>query len=183
MIKLLIEQGSEAWFQAKIGLITGTRFADIMYVNSKTDGYKKLVTRIAGEILSGEREETFTNAIMQRGIDLEPEAADVFAETFGVELEEVGMCLPDEDHDYANYIGVSPDRLMQSTGLEIKCPIITTHFKYMKDNRLPNEHKWQVQGSMYVTGFDTWVFMSYYPNLKPFLIEVKKDEEMHEKLQ
>jgi hypothetical protein len=30
---------------------------------------------------------------------------------------------------------------------------------------------------MYVSGFDSWLFLSYYPGMKPFIIEAKRDPE------
>jgi len=53
---------------------------------------------------------------------------------------------------------------------------------YIEKNILPNEHKWQIQGSLFVSKFDFWDFMSWYPNMKPFLIRCLPDLEMHENL-
>jgi hypothetical protein len=71
---------------------------------------------------------------------------------------------------------------MDGKGLEIKCPMLKTHMKYLINGKLPTEYFCQVQGSLYITGFETWDFMSYYPGLKPFLITVKRDEKFIEKL-
>jgi len=71
---------------------------------------------------------------------------------------------------------------MNGTGLEIKCPMLKTHLKYFLDKKLPTEYFCQVQGSMYITGFDTWDFMSYFPGLKPFIITVERNEGFISKL-
>ena len=51
MIIYNIEQGSEAWFAARCGRVTGTRFKDLVSGES-TDTYKKLVTNLACEIIT-----------------------------------------------------------------------------------------------------------------------------------
>lgn len=179
------EQYSEAWCDAKIGRISGTRFSTLVSGES-TKGYKDLILDVAGEILTSELEETYTNDDMQRGLDLEPYAALEFQETTEFSVDEIGFVTPDEGDPFQNWIGISPDRLMRSSleddykiGLEIKCPKRKTHLRYIRENQLPNEYEWQVQGSLFVTKLPKWYFMSYYPGLKPFIIEVLPDKEMH----
>jgi len=180
MIKINIEQGSEAWHEAKLGLFSGTKFATLMSGKS-TKGYKDLILNITGEIVSNQKDETYTNAIMERGIELELDARQYYEEFNEVKVEEVGLCLHD---DYEQWIGISPDGLInEDGGLEIKCPLMKTHLGYMKAGVLPNEYKWQVQGSLFVTGRKWWDFMSYYPNMKPFIIRVFPDLDMHKELE
>ncbi len=178
MIIIDIEQGSKAWFENRLGRITGTRFKALMSGIS-TDTFKGLITTLTGEILSGEIEETYSNAIMERGKDLEPIARKEYESIFECEVIEYGFVLPDEDKFYHEYCGVSPD----GHKLEIKCPLIKAHLNYIEKNVLPNEYKWQVQGQLFVTGWDYIDFMSYYPNLKPFIIRVYTDNEMHQQIE
>jgi len=53
--------------------------------------------------------------------------------------------------------------------VEIKCPLLKTHLRYLLDGKLPLDYFQQVQGSLYITGFDEWDFMSFYPGIKPFI--------------
>ena len=180
MIKIKIEQGSEAWFEAKLGLFSGTRFATLMSGKS-TKGYKDLILNVAGEMISRTKDETYTNQIMERGIELESDARYVYQHFFDCKVEEVGLCLHD---DYEDWAGISPDGLIgEDGGLEIKCPLMKTHMNYIKANTLPNDYKWQVQGSLFVTGRKYWDFMSYYPGMTPFVFRVKPDEEMNSELE
>lgn len=182
MIKLKIEQRSEAWHEARLGLFTGTRFAKIMS-SKTTTGYKDCITDVAGEIISSSKDETYSNAIMERGIELEPEAIKEYESIFNVEIEDVGICFTDDDNEFAEWVGVSPDGLIgDEGGLEIKCPLLKTHINYIKANKLPNEYKWQVQGALLVTGRKWWDFMSYYPNVKSFIVRVYPNKEMHDQL-
>ena len=180
MIKIHIEQRSEAWFLLKLGRIGGTRFAALM-ASESTAAYKDLITDMAGEIITGEIEESYSNAIMERGTELEPEARKLYEELFE-KVEEVGMCLRDEDDPLHEWIGVSPDGLTSDGLLEIKCPIRKTHLNYIEKDVFPNQYKWQVQGQLYVTGLPYCDFMSYYPGMKPFIIRVLPDQEMHEQI-
>ena len=59
--------------------------------------------------------------------------------------------------------------------LELKCPREDTHLLYLARGVLPTDYKAQVQGQLWVTG-RAWVdFMSYCPELPPFLIRVEPD--------
>lgn len=178
MITVDIEQGSEAWHQIRAGKITGTRFATVMSGDS-TKGYKDLINSLAGETIAGTKDETYSNAIMERGVEMEPEAREVYEHEMECIIEEVGFCLMD---DYEDWVGVSPDGLTGSGLIEIKCPLIKTHIGYIEANKLPNEYKWQVQGNLLATGLEYCDFMSYYPGLKPFILRVEPDKEMHEQL-
>jgi len=178
MIIIEIEQGSEAWFKHRLGRITGTRFKALMSGES-TQGFKDLITTLTGEILSGEIEETYSNANMERGKELEPFARKEYESIFDMEVKQYGFIIPDEDKFYHDYVGVSPD----GHKLEIKCPLIKAHLNYIEKGVLPNEYKWQVQGQLFVTGWDYIDFMSYYPNLKPFIIRVKPDNEMQQQIE
>lgn len=178
MITIEIEQGSEAWFQNRLGRVTGTRFKALMSGES-TQTFKDLITTLTGEILSSEIEETYSNAIMERGKELEPIARKEYENIFEYEVKEIGFILPDENEFYFDYVGYSPD----GEKLEIKCPLIKAHLNYIEKNKLPNEYKWQVQGGLFVTKWDYMDFMSYFPNLKPFIIRVLPDLEMHKAIE
>jgi len=177
MIKIDIEQGSESWFAIRAGKITGTRFAKVM-AGDNTATYKDLITDLAGEIITGEVEETYTNAIMERGVLLEPEARKVYEQEIE-KVKEIGICLLD---DYEDWVGFSPDGLTKDGLLEIKCPIRKTHLNYIEKNVLPSEYKWQIQGGIMVTGTKYCDFMSYYPKMKPFIVRVQPDRDMHAEL-
>jgi putative phage-type endonuclease len=178
-----MEQGSEAWHDVKCARISGTTFQNVMSAKG-TASYKDLITNIAGEYLSGIKEDTYTNVIMERGIELEPFAANLYEEITGRNIQEVGFCTSEFDNDIDEWVGVSPDRLVDENGiLEIKCPIMKTHLNYIRANVMPNNYKWQVQGQLFITGAEYCDFMSYYPNLKPFIITVAPDIEMHKQLE
>jgi hypothetical protein len=50
-----------------------------------------------------------------------------------------------------------------------------THVGYLLAGGLPADYIPQVQGSMLITGFMAWNFMSYYPGLPPLMVKVPID--------
>ena len=176
-----VEQGSEAWFDLRCGRITASKFKDLMSGES-TAGYQGLLFDTAGQIISRQVEESYSNATMERGIELEPEARLFYEEIKGVDVEEVGFVTHEEI--FPEYVGVSPDGMIfeENGGLEIKCPLTKAHVRYLLGDKLPNEYKWQVQGQMLVMGAEYVDFMSYYPNMAPFIKRIFPDLEMHEAL-
>ncbi|PCJ57909.1 MAG: exonuclease [Rhodospirillaceae bacterium] len=177
MTTIDIQQGSESWFAIRAGKITGTRFAKVMAGDSTTT-YKDLITDLAGEIITGEIEDAYSNAIMEKGKELEPEARKAYEHEVG-NVKETGICLLD---DYEDWVAYSPDGLMKNGLLEIKCPLRKTHLNYISRNELPNEYKWQVQGGLMVTGAKYCDFMSYYPFMKSFILRIQPDLDMHVQL-
>lgn len=172
------EQGSEAWHEERAGRITGTRFAALC-AGESTKTFKDLINSVVGEIITEQREETYSNAIMERGVLMEPEAAEEYQEITGFKLEEVGLY--SIDNELEQWVGVSPDRLVNDNGgLEIKCPMMKTHIGYLIKGVVPAEYIKQVQGCLYVTGREWWDFMSYYPGIKPLIVRVEPDKDMHQ---
>ena len=173
-----IEQGSEAWYEIRCGRVTGTRFKSLVAKES-TDTYKDLLTNIACEIITGKVDETYSNALMEAALELEPEALGEYETLLGVKVNLAGFIIPDEDHKYHDWIGDSPDGLLPEGGiLEIKCPLMRTNFEYIEDNKLPSEYRYQVQGHLFVTGLKYCDFMSYVPTMKSFICRVYPDLEL-----
>jgi len=179
MIRYEIEQLSEAWFEAKCGRVTGTRFKSLVAGDS-TQAYKDLVGDIVCEIITGRMEETYSNAIMEHGLETEPEARKEYENITGIKVDEVGFIIPDEDHKYHNWIGISPDGLTPDGMIEIKCPKMKTHLGYITKGKLPSDYRYQVQGQLFVTGLSYCDFMSYVPGMKPFIIKVDPEPELFE---
>ncbi|MCK5608552.1 YqaJ viral recombinase family protein [Candidatus Pacearchaeota archaeon] len=178
MIIEYFEQGSDEWNAARVSLPSASKFKEILTGGGqKSKSAIKLIYKLAGERLTGEKEKSYSSAKMQQAIELEPEARDYFRLITGLDVREVGLCYFDDRKDR----GCSPDGLIMEgddfiEGLEIKCPIMSTHVEYLNKNELPSEYFCQVQGSLYITGLPRWHFMSYYPEMPPFHIVVERDE-------
>jgi len=177
MITHMMEQGSEAWYAIRCGKVTGTRFKALT-MSESTKGYQDLVADIVCEMITGKKEDTYSNAIMEKGIETEPIAREMYRSIFEVEVKTVGFITPDEDHKYAEWIGISPDGIMPDIKgmIEIKCPLMKTHLRYIECNYLPTDYRHQVQGQLFVTGFDYCDFMSYSEGMKPFIFRAYPDK-------
>jgi hypothetical protein len=87
--------------------------------------------------------------------------------------------MPDEDHKYHDWIGISPDGLTPDNGMiEIKCPLPKTHLEYIEIGKLPLDYRCQVQGQLFVTDYEYCDFMSYVQGMKPFIVRVYPELEL-----
>ena len=185
MIITNCEQQSEAWYSVRCGKVTGTRFQALM-MGLKTKGFNDLISDVMAELITEEIEPTYINEIMQRGIDLEPEAIKEYEHLSECEVKSVGFCEPNADHEFYDWIGCSPDGIIENIDplnyglVEVKCPLAKTHLGYISDGILPPKYINQVQGQLFVTGLAWCDFMSYYPKMKTFIIRVYPDKALHE---
>jgi len=167
------QQGTEEWMNLRKGIPTSSCFDKIVTTKGEpSKSAQNYMYQLAGERLAGVKTETYQNAAMLRGIEMQGEAVALFKFLKDVDVKEVGLCYRDEQKRYS----CSPDGLMDLEGLEIKCPLIHTHVGYLLSGSLPMDYYQQVQGSMFVTGFPAWWFMSYYPGLPPMILRVERDD-------
>ncbi len=170
------EQYSEQWWSGRRGIITVSKFEKIVSsTGKKSKSFNKLAFQYAAEIETGKKEETYNSYDMQRGTELEPEARQAYEFIFDCEIDQVGLVFKDENKECA----CSPDgiRLKIKRGLEIKCPKPGTHKQYRYENKVPTKYKPQVYGSLWICDeLESWDFMSYHPDMKPFIITVTRDD-------
>jgi len=179
MMMLQLEQGTQEWLDIRKGVITASRFKDVVTPAKaeKSKSAKSYMYELLAEKM-GATIDSFKSSAMERGNELEPEARSTFEFLTDLKVKEVGFVLHDN-----GLIGVSPDGLIgEDGGLEIKCPLAKTHIKYLIDGVLPLEYKPQVMGNLWVTERKYWYFMSYHPELPPFILRVERDEKYIKKL-
>lgn len=164
-----VDQGTDEWLAARLGLPTASKFATVMAKGEgKTRG--QYMRRLAGEILTGEPSETFSNGHMERGHEMEDEARETYAFISDADIVRVGFIKNGNK-------GASPDSLVGANGgLEIKTALPEIQIDRLERNRLPPEHRAQVQGNLWVTEREFWDFMSYWPKLPPLIVRVYRDE-------
>lgn len=150
-----MEQRSPEWYKIRIGRVGGSESIGLTTpARMKTMIFVKL-----GEILSGEQKEIKPNEAMQRGIDLEPIAVEVYEEDEMVSTDEVGYVT----NIFFKYMGLSPDRLVGKIGaLEVKCPGSAEHVKTIIENQIPTKHESQIAAYFLINENLEWVdFVSY----------------------
>ena len=156
----MMDQGSEAWFQVRIGKVTASRVADII---AKTkSGYStsrdNYMAQLVCERLTNQKAESFTNAAMQHGTETEPLARAAYEALKDVLVDEVGFV----PHPSIKMAGASPDGLVGDDGLlEIKCPNTATHIDTLLSESVPTKYFTQMQFQMACTGREWCDFVSF----------------------
>lgn len=178
------EQRTPGWFAARAGRATGSKAKDILAriksgeAAARRDYRTQLVTeRLTGAPIVNE----FTNADMQRGVDLEPAARGEYEAQVGVIARQTGFLAMAEhqagcslDGDIDDFRGI----------LELKVPKSATHVRYLQERRLPPEHVAQIVHNMWVTGAEWCDFCSYDDRLPSglqfFHVRIERGELEHE---
>lgn len=164
------EQGSADWFACRSGIPTASMFATVM---AKGEGKTRseYMRKLAGEILTGEPAETFHNAHMERGKVMEDEAREQYAFISDADIQRVGFIRNGD-------CGASPDSLVGTNGgLEIKTALPHIQIDRLERDRLPPEHRAQVQGNIWLAEREWWDFCSFWPKLPPLIVRVPRDDE------
>lgn len=162
-------QGSEEWFRARAGIPTASEFSTVL---AKGEGKTRrtYMLKLAGEILTGEPMESFSNAHMERGKIMEDEARDLYSFQNGIEPQRVGFVVNDK-------AGCSPDSFIGDMGgLEIKTALPHIQIERLLKGELPSEHRAQVQGCIWICEREWWDFVSYWPKLPPLIVRVNRDD-------
>jgi putative phage-type endonuclease len=176
---LTMEQGSPEWFAARCGVVTSSKFSDVMAKGRGNEPSKTRLTymkELACERITSKVQESYSNAWMQRGTELEPQARAMLELDKGFDVELVGFIKMNED------IGSSTDGLIGDDAvLEIKCPKHTTHLDYLLDNNsLYTDYKTQVQGELFVTGRKKAYLCSFHPDFPSgkdlIVLEIERDD-------
>lgn len=166
-----LQQRSPEWFQSRLGVITGSRAKKVF---SSTN--LSFMDELIAERISGKMEETFQSKAMEHGVLFEPEALNKYIEKTGNDAREIGFCV----HDHIPFMAVSPDALVMHNngyigGVEIKCPSTRKHIEYIRQNKIPNEYKYQVFQYFLVCETLDWLdFVSYDPRLKKANLFIKR---------
>jgi putative phage-type endonuclease len=173
-------QGSEAWFAARAGHCTASRFADVLaqVKAGEAAGRRNYRWQLVTERLTGIPADSYTNAAMQWGTEQEPFAREAYEIETGDTVEQVGFI----KHPSIPFVGASPDGLIGKTrGVEIKCPHQSVVHVQTWAGGMPSEHVAQVQGGMWVLGLEEWQFISFDPRmpgkLRLYTEIVKRDDD------
>ena len=170
-----MEQGSPAWFTARLGRPTASRYGEIYTGTGKAStsaqGY---MDELNADWLAGVPTDSFEgNFWTDRGTELEAQARAGYEWDTDNAVIQVGCCWTDD-----GMTGGSPDGLIgDDGGLEIKCPKAKTLVSYLRNGGIPTKYIPQVQGYMMITGRAWWDFYAWHPKLPALLVRVERDEE------
>ena len=173
------EQRSEAWYSARLGRATASRFYDI--IAGTKNGYaatrKNYRAELVIERLSGQHIDTYQNAAMHWGVETEPLARTMYMLKTGNIASECGFYAHNE-----LMAGASPDGLVGDDGsIEIKSPNPATHIETLMLGSIPNKYVAQVQGQLWMTGRKWCDFISFDPrlpeNAQIFIQRIERDSD------
>lgn len=171
------QQGTPEWHAARAGIPTASEFSTVLAAKGKeADGKSKTrrayIRKLAGERITGEPAESYSNAYMERGHTVEPQAREDYAFIHDVEPQIVGFVTTDD-----GMAGCSPDSLIGEAGaLEIKSAAPHILLDHMLKGDFPAEHKPQTQGVLWVAERDWIDLIAYWPKMKPFIVRAGRDE-------
>jgi hypothetical protein len=165
----------------RLGRLTGSRAGDMVAVirSGEAAARRDYRTQLVVERLTGQsQEDLYINAVMQRGIDMEPAAFSAYEALTGQMAERSGFLIhPDLmagcslDGHVGDFEGI----------VEFKCPKSATHLRYLKDGTVPSEYVPQITHNLWLTGAAWCDFMSYddrFPvELSTVLLRVYRDEQ------
>lgn len=179
-VVLTTDQRSPEWYQARVGRLTASRAADMLATikSGEAAARRDLRLQLVCERLTGQsQDDGYTNPVMQRGVDLEPQAFAAYEALTGRMAHTVGF-LGHRTH----LAGCSPDGQVDDFAgiLELKCPKSATHLGYLQTQQVPATYLPQITHALWITGAAWCDFLSYddrFPEpLQVFLKRVTRDE-------
>jgi hypothetical protein len=173
-------QYSLEWFKTRCGLPSASRAGEILTpTGRKPAGQKKYMAELLADALKLNEEEDIQTEHMARGLELEEDARLWYEMETNSDVGQVGLILNDDGTACCSPDGVKWEHEHDHVivgGLEIKCPMAKTHLMYLLEGVLPAAYRPQVHMSLAITGLQAWTFLSYFPGLDPFVIEVEWDD-------
>jgi len=186
-----VEQGSHDWLDIRLGLISASRFKDVLSEpRSKADKEAGVLSATAetymnsliAEIITGKQAEVSGKAL-EWGSEYEASARIEYEFREGVTVEEIGICIHDN-----RMIGASPDGFIGDDGMiEIKCPYVSGNHVKTVIHGMPAEHMPQIQGNLWINGRDWRDFISFDSRIdgdgRLYVQRIMRDDEYIAKLE
>lgn len=179
------DQGSEAWYVARLGLPTASEFGTVLAQGRKAGEAsvtrRKYMLSLIAEQLTGEPCKRFAgNKDTERGHEHEAEQRKVYQLIRQTDVERVGFIRNGR-------VGCSPDGLIGNDGMfegKSKEPHLVLDMVLKGDEAtLEKAHICQCQGSLWVAEREWIDYMAYWPNLPPFLRRLHRDEQRIKEIQ
>lgn len=157
-----VQQRSYEWHTMRLGVITASGVDSVMAKSGSVTrmGY---MSELIAEIATGAPKPLVSAKALQWGLDNEPAAIETYTFTTGEVVQQVPFIYKDINMR----VGCSPDGVMSSKTLELKCPFNTRHHvELIIDGVMKKEYQQQTQFQLWVMGLDELDFMSFDPRMK-----------------
>ncbi len=166
MSEAYLTQGTEEWKAFRRTKITATDCSVILGLNPWKNTYELLREKL------GIDPEPERNERMQRGIDLEPKARELFFNLTGHWTMPLVMVSPTHDFMMASLDGMTLDGKFL---VEIKCPSKAVH-KQACEGKIPRYYYCQCMHQLAVTGLEKMFYFSFDGVEEGAIVEVYRDD-------
>lgn len=193
---LNIDNEERDWHIARLGKVTGSKLGKLVVKDTSNKSYKLSKSKTASDLLYKIAWERFlitesdglnrlnvSSQSMQHGNDYELEAIQYFEETKNLKVKIGGY----KFETLNDFFGGTPDGYIGKDAIiEVKCPWNGgNHLKTLLTGEIYNdEHFYQIQGYMLLTGAKKCYYCTYDPDLpegiKLSVLEIERDEEVIE---
>jgi predicted phage-related endonuclease len=172
-------QGSDAWLQARCGLLTASEMSLILSPKTlkpaKNDKASAHLYELLAQRITGHVEPRYISDDMLRGREDEVEARLLYAKHYAP-VEEVGFITRD---DWGFTLGYSPDGLVGDDGLiEVKSRRQKFQAETIISGCVPDEYRIQIQTGLLVTGRRWCDFISYCGGMPMVTIRMHADTDV-----
>ena len=182
-----IKQHSPEWYALKVGKPSTSNFHRMMANKPNTkfigDSVHTYALELALERYTGEITETPDMKAMKRGTRLEPKAREYYIENTFRKIIEIGGI--DNYGCFCSTDGIEVSNTNDRM-LEIKCHDKKIHFEYLQHpDKFLNDHKWQLQGELFVSERKYVDLVGYHPKFrdKQIILTVERDEKLQIEIQ
>lgn len=162
-------QQSDAWFEARAGHASASRFKDILAGKGAREAY---MYELVGERLAGQSKRSHSSKTMDWGNTNEPLAREEYKIQTGNLIQLVGFAV----HSRIMWVGASSDGLVDDDGCcEIKSPFnVGVHARTLALG-MPSDHHAQTQGNLWILDRKWIDFCSYDPGLpSPYNLHIER---------
>jgi hypothetical protein len=167
-----VEQGTPEHWHLRMGVIPASEILKGMAKEGTDTRMSFLCSKVA-EIATGEMPELNARAL-EWGKENEPKARSLYEFTTNSRVTQVGFIYGQDKRT-----GCSPDGVITELrkGVEIKCPYSSrVHIEFLTTGKIKPEYIAQMQFSMWITGFESWDFVSFDPRMKRNMLHVQTIE-------
>ena len=174
MIVVDVEQNTQAWIEARLGVVTASEAKRIVTPTGKLSTARE---QYLGELLSewttGEPYSTFEgNAYTDYGHAMEPEAFKWFAYLTDLQPRKAGFVY----RDLSRLTGCSPDAMVgENIPVEFKAPSAAEHVCFLFRDVVPKKHACQCQFQIWCCNSDHGWFESFHPGYPAFIKRAEPD--------
>lgn len=170
------QQGSAAWMNLKLGVISASCAKDVV-AKKGTETRANYLAELVAQVATGQMEE-ISSKHLDWGNQHEDGARGAYEFSEGVEVTQLPFAFKDDSFR----IGCSPDGVASNgKAVEIKCPSNSANYvRFLVEKKIKPEYQWQYNFQLWVLDAEKMDFVQYDPrmNAKPVaILEVTRDEE------